>query len=90
MVWVLLSEIFPNKVRSLALALAVFIQWIANFLVSQTFPMMTENTWLKEKFNGSFPFLLFALFCLGALIFVSKAVPETKNKTLEEMNAIWQ
>lgn len=89
-VWVLLSEIFPNKVRSLALAAAVFIQWVANFMVSQTFPMMTESAWLKEKFNGAFPFILFALFCIAALIFVRKAVPETKNKTLEEMNSVWQ
>jgi sugar porter (SP) family MFS transporter len=42
-VWVLLSEIFPNRVRGLALSIAVFIQWAANFAVSQTFPMLTEN-----------------------------------------------
>ncbi len=89
-VWVLLSEIFPNKVRSLALAIAVFIQWVANFAVSQTFPMMTENAWLRHHFNGAFPFLLFALFCLGAIFFIAKCVPETRNKTLEQMNDMWE
>ncbi len=88
-VWVLLSEIFPSKVRSLALAIAVFIQWVANFGVSQTFPMMTESPFLKETFHGAFPFLLFALFCLCALFFIHRYVPETKNKTLEEMNEMW-
>ncbi len=89
-VWVLLSEIFPNKVRSLALSIAVFIQWIANFAVSQTFPMMTENAYLKQQFNGAFPFILFAVLCLTALLFVIKFVPETKKRTLEEMDDLWK
>lgn len=89
-VWVLLSEIFPNRVRGLALAIAVFIQWIANFVVSQTFPMLTENSYLKQAFNGAFPFWLFAFFCIAAFWFVSKLVPETKNKTLEQMDALWE
>ena len=89
-VWVLLSEIFPNRVRGLALSIAVFIQWVANFVVSQTFPMLTENSFLKTTFNGAFPFWLFAIFCLTALAFVWKFVPETKNRALEEMDAMWQ
>jgi MFS transporter, SP family, xylose:H+ symportor len=89
-VWVLLSEIFPNRVRSIALSIAVFIQWAANFVVSQTFPLLTENKWLKENFHGAFPFLLFALLCLFALYFVKRWVPETKNKTLEQMNEMWK
>ncbi len=89
-VWVLLAEIFPNRVRGLALSIAVFIQWAANFAVSQTFPMLTENPGLKRIFNGAFPFWLFAVFCLVALFFVWKSVPETKNKALEEMDALWE
>lgn len=88
-VWVLLAEIFPNRVRSLALSVAVFIQWAANFAVSQTFPMLTQNDALKQQFNGAFPFWLFAFFCILAFIFVWKLVPETKNKSLEEMDALW-
>ncbi|MEY4572776.1 MAG: D-xylose transporter XylE [Bacteroidota bacterium] len=88
-VWVLLSEIFPNKIRSLALAISVFIQWIANFIVTQFFPSLVENQWLKVHFNGAFPFYLFSLICLFSLFFVWKKVPETKNKTLEQMDSLW-
>ncbi|MBN8865335.1 MAG: sugar porter family MFS transporter [Sphingobacteriales bacterium] len=88
-VWVLLAEIFPNRVRSLALSLAVFVQWIANFLVSQTFPLLTGDKWLQQTFHGAFPFLLFAVLCLLALLFVGKYVPETRNKTLEQMDELW-
>lgn len=88
-VWVLLSEIFPNRVRSLALSLAVFVQWIANFVVSQTFPLLTGDKWLQQTFHGAFPFLLFAVLCLLALFFVGKYVPETRNKTLEQMDELW-
>lgn len=88
-VWVLLSEIFPTKIRSLALAISVFIQWVANFIVTQFFPTLVENQWLKDNFNGAFPFYLFALICLFSLFFVWKKVPETKNKTLEQMDTLW-
>lgn len=89
-VWVLLSEIFPAKIRSLALAISVFIQWIANFIVTQVFPSLIENVWLKTHFNGAFPFYLFAIICFFSLFFVWKNVPETKNKSLEEMEIIWK
>ncbi len=89
-VWVLLSEIFPNKIRSLALAISVFIQWIANFVVTQFFPSLIENQWLKAHYNGAFPFYLFAVICLFSLLFVWKKVPETKNKTLEQMDSLWE
>ena len=89
-VWVLLSEIFPNKIRSLALAISVFIQWVANFVVTQVFPSLVENQWLKDNFNGAFPFYLFSVICLFSLFFVWKKVPETKNKTLEEMDTLWK
>ena len=89
-VWVLLSEIFPNNARSFALSIAVFIQWVANFFVSQTFPVMTDNPKLLTIFHGAFPFMLYALFCIFAFLFVWKYVPETKNKTLEEMNQVWE
>lgn len=89
-VWVLLSEIFPNNARSLALSIAVFVQWVANFFVSQTFPVMTDNPTLATTFHGAFPFILYALFCLFAFLFVWKYVPETKNKTLEEMSQVWE
>ncbi len=89
-VWVLLSEIFPTKIRSLALAISVFIQWVANFAVTQVFPSLVENHWLKMNFNGAFPFYLFSVICLISLLFVWRKVPETKNKTLEEMDILWK
>lgn len=88
-VWVLLSEIFPNRIRSIALSIAVAAQWISNFGVSQTFPMLMENETLLENFNGGFPFWVYGFMCLVCIVFVWKAVPETKGKTLEEMEAIW-
>ena len=89
-VWVLLSEIFPNKIRSLALAISVFIQWVANFLVTQIFPSLVENQWLNDHFNSAFPFYLFSVICLFSFLFVWKKVPETKNKTLEQMDTLWK
>ncbi|WP_298148810.1 sugar porter family MFS transporter [Flavobacterium sp.] len=88
-VWVLLSEIFPSKIRSLALAISVFIQWIANFLVTQFFPVLVANESLDSYFNGAFPFYLFAIICLFSVFFVWKRIPETKNKTLEQMESLW-
>lgn len=89
-VWVLLAEIFPSKIRSLALAISVFIQWVANFVVTQVFPSLVENTWLKTQFHGAFPFLLFSLICLLSFVFVWKKIPETKNKSLEQMDQLWK
>ena len=88
-VWVLLSEIFPTKIRSLALAISVFIQWVANFAVTQVFPSLVENEWLKTHFNGAFPFYSFSIICLISFLFVWKLVPETKNKSLEQMETLW-
>ena len=88
-VWVLLSEIFPGKIRSLALATSVFIQWVANFAVTQIFPSLVENVWLKTHFNGAFPFYLFSVICMISFLFVWKLVPETKNKSLEQMDTLW-
>ena len=88
-VWVLLSEIFPTKIRSLALAISVFIQWVANFAVTQVFPSLVENDWLKTHFNGAFPFYSFSIICLISFLFVWKLVPETKNKSLEQMETLW-
>ncbi|NJL11896.1 MAG: sugar porter family MFS transporter [Microscillaceae bacterium] len=84
-VWVLLAEIFPNRVRSLAMSLAVAAQWIANFVVSQTFPMLNGNAYLQKNFHGAFPFWLYGSMAGLALIFVWRYVPETKGQSLEEL-----
>ncbi|WP_282044380.1 D-xylose transporter XylE [Winogradskyella flava] len=88
--WVLLSEIFPNKIRGRAMAIAVAAQWIANYLVSLTFPMMDDNTYLTEQFNHGFAYWIYGVMSLLAMFFVIKLVPETKGKTLEEMENLWK
>ena len=88
--WVLLSEIFPNKIRGKAMAIAVAAQWIANYFVSLTFPMMDDNTYLTEQFNHGFAYWIYGVMSLLAMLFVWKLVPETKGKTLEEMEGLWK
>lgn len=89
-VWVLLSEIFPNNVRSKALSVAVFFQWFSNFLVSQTFPMMNaKDSFLFQTFNGGFPFWFYGAMAVLTVIFVYKWIPETKGLTLEELEELW-
>lgn len=87
--WVVLSEIFPNRIRGRAMSIATLALWTANFAVSQTFPMMAESDMLNRLFNGAFPFWFFAAFCVAALLFVWRLVPETKGKTLEEIEEMW-
>jgi len=86
--WVLLSEIFPNSIRG-AMSVAVAAQWIANLLISWTFPIMNDNTWLTSQFNHGFSYWIYGLMSFLAALFVWKLVPETKGKTLEEMENIW-
>jgi len=87
--WVILSEIFPTRIRGRAMAIATVCLWVANYIVSQTFPMMDENNWLLEKFHRAFPFWLYGIFCVMLLSFVWRLVPETKGKTLEEIEKYW-
>ena len=88
-VWVLLSEIFPNKIRGRAMALAVAAQWISNYLVSWTFPMMDKNTYLVDAYHHGFASWIYGVMGVLAMLFVWKFVPETKGKTLEEMENVW-
>lgn len=87
--WVILSEIFPTKIRGRAMAIATFCLWTANFVVSQTFPMLDGNAWLLKYFHHAFPYYLYGVLC-GVLIWVvARFVPETKEKTLEEIEHLW-
>ncbi|TLX72312.1 D-xylose transporter XylE [Labilibacter sediminis] len=88
--WVLLSEIFPNTIRGKAMSIAVAVQWIMNYTVSSTFPLLDRSTWLVEKFNHSISFWLFGIMAFLSFLFVWKLVPETKGKSLEEMEKIWK
>ncbi len=81
--WVLISEIFPNKIRGRAIAIAVAAQWAANYFISSTYPAMME-------FSGGMTYSFYGLMSLLSFIFVWKMVPETKGKTLEEMERLWK
>ena len=81
--WVLISEIFPNKIRGQAVAIAVAFQWFANYLISSTYPAMMElSPAMTYGFYGTMSIL--------SAIFVWKMVPETKGKSLEEMEELWK
>ena len=89
-VWVLLSEIFPNNARSIGMSIAVSVQWIANYLVSQFFPVVVESELNNSPaFNGALPYLLFIGCIAFGIFFTIKYIPETKNKSLEEIESIW-
>jgi len=77
--WVVAAELFPNRLRSKGMSIAIVSLWIACTIVSIAFPVMLE------KLSGGITFLIFALICLANLVYVLKYVPETKGKTLEEL-----
>ncbi|MCF8226860.1 MAG: D-xylose transporter XylE [Bacteroidales bacterium] len=87
--WVLLSEIFPNKIRGRAMAFAVAAQWISNLVVSWTFPIMNNSSSLTEIFNHGFAYWIYGLMGILAALFVYYFVPETKRKSLEEIESFW-
>ncbi|GAA0545355.1 SP family xylose:H+ symportor-like MFS transporter [Rhizomicrobium palustre] len=88
-VWVLLAEIFPNSIKGQAMSIAVAAQWIANFIVSQTFPMMDGSTVLNQNFNHGFAYWIYGVASALAAWFVLRYVPETKGRSLEEMEQVW-
>jgi MFS transporter, SP family, xylose:H+ symportor len=87
--WVLLSEMFPNSIRG-AMSIAVAAQWIANWVVSLTFPMLNDNVWLTSVFHHGFSYWIYGLMAVLSALFMWKFVPETKGKTLEEMEHMWK
>jgi MFS transporter, SP family, xylose:H+ symportor len=69
--------------------LATFALWTANFIVSQTFPMLDDNPWLMARFHHGFPFYVYGLFCAVLVAVVCLFLPETKGRSLEEIEALW-
>ena len=82
--WTLVSEIFPNNIRGTAMSIPVFTQWIANALVVMFFPWMLINV------GGGFTFGFLTLMAILMLLFTIYFVPETKGKSLEEIEKIWE
>lgn len=90
-VWVLLSEIFPNNARSVGMSIAVSVQWVANYLVSQFFPVIVDSEVNNSAlFNGALPYLLFIGCISVGIFFTLRYVPETKNKSLEDIESLWK
>jgi SP family xylose:H+ symportor-like MFS transporter len=88
--WVLLSEIFPNQIRGKAMAVAVAAIWIADYLVSWTFPILDKNPWLVEHFKHGFAYWVYGVMCILAALFMGGVVPETNGRSLEQMQKLWQ
>lgn len=77
--WVVLSEIFPNKIRGMAMAVATFFLWIGNTLLAYLFPF------INKKFEASGSFWLFAIICFAGFLIIRYKIVETKGKTLEQI-----
>ena len=77
--WVILSEIFPNRIRGAAMSISVVALWLGNFVLSQTFPVMDEKLGLANCF------WIYAGICLAGFLFIFFQLPETKGKTLEQI-----
>jgi len=82
-VWVVLAEIFPTRTRGLAMGIATVALWLADFLITQTAPMM------YAAWGPSFAFWSYAVMCLVCLAFVAVFLPETKGKTLEQIERMF-
>jgi len=82
--WTYMSEIFPNRIRGTALSVPVFTQWIFNALVVLVFPLMLT------KLQSSYTFLIIFIMAAGQLLFSWKYMKETKGKSLEEIEGLWE
>jgi len=83
-IWVLLSEMYPIKVRGLAMSIAGFSLWIGTYLIGQLTP------WLLENLRPEGTFILFAVMCVPYMLIVWKLIPETTGKSLEEIEKYWE
>lgn len=81
--FVVIAEIFPTKSRATAMSIATFFLWLAVFLVSQTFPILIGSI------GSTYTFWLYTIISILAFLFIRKSIPETKGKTLEEIEASW-
>jgi MFS transporter, SP family, xylose:H+ symportor len=77
--WVVISEIFPNRIRGAALSVAVTSLWIACFILTYSFP------YLNAKFGAAMTFWVYAIICIAGTFFIQFRLPETKGKTLEQI-----
>ncbi len=81
--WVLISEIFPNRIRGAAMSVAVTALWIASFILTYTFPLFNHTLGAAKTF------WIYAAICVAGFVFIKARVPETKGKTLEQIEGLW-
>lgn len=81
--WVVISEIFPNRVRGAAMSVAVTALWIACFVLTYTFPLLNKNL------GAARTFWIYAAICAAGFVFIKLRLPETKGRSLEEIEQIW-
>ena len=83
--WLFCSEIFPNKVRGRAMSLAALTVWVSCYIVAQTFPMLNDD----PNIGPAKTFWAYAAVSLFAFLFVLLFIPETKGRTLEQIEKMW-
>lgn len=87
--WIIVSEIFPTRIRSKALAVVCFFLYLSSFLIAQFFPMFTDY-FTRSFGNAAGVYVMFAVICLACVWFSWKKVPETKGLSLEEIGGFWR
>lgn len=86
--WIIVSEIFPNRIRSKALALVCFFLYVSSFVIAQLFPMITDF-FVRNYGNAAGVYVFFAGICFTCVVFCWKKVPETKGLSLEMISKFW-
>jgi SP family arabinose:H+ symporter-like MFS transporter len=83
--WLFCSEIFPNKLRGRAMSVAAFTVWVSCYIVAQTFPMLNDS----PVVGPARTFWIYAIVSLFSFVFVFWLIPETKDRTLEQIEKMW-
>ena len=81
--WVVISEIFPNRIRGAAMSVAVTALWVASFTLTYTFPLF------NHALGAAKTFWIYASICVAGFVFIRARLPETKGKTLEQIEGLW-
>jgi SP family xylose:H+ symportor-like MFS transporter len=89
-VWIMMTEIYPEPIRGQAMSIAVASQWVANLAVSGTFPLLLGNDSLNATWNHGFPFWIYGTFGILSAFVVMRYVPETRGVDSESLAALWR
>jgi len=89
-VWIMMTELYPAPIRGQAMSIAVASQWVANLLVSGSFPLLMGNSLLNQAWHHGFPFWMCGTFALCAAFVVMRFVPETRGVDSEQLSALWR